>query len=319
MSGKTPKICVLGACNVDFTSHVPCMPRWGETLRGTQFDISYGGKGANQAAIAAKLGAAVSMISKVGADIFGQGIIDNMQGLGINVSHIQKTVDARTGAAHIMVDENGRNAIIVITGANDLVSIADVKSARTLISEADVLLVQWEIPIEVSLKAMEIAKGVGTTVIFNPAPMGSDLPDRVFPLCDLVCLNETEITALTQIPVDDDTQIVAAAQFLIDRGAKSVVVTMGEKGAFFVSPEDSFSIEPYKVQVEDTTGAGDCFCGSYAFFIALGDKKKKALEKASKIASISVQKKGTQASYPVREELKTIFNAKKLDPLSKHL
>lgn len=307
----TPKICVVGACNVDLTSYAKSMPQWGETIRGDEFELSYGGKGANQAVMAAKLGASVNMVSKVGTDIFGEGIIDNMKGYGIDVSHIHKTDETRTGTAQIMVDQEGRNAIIVVTGASDRMTLADVQAVRAAIGEADVLLVQWEMPIEISLEAIKIAKGSNTKVVFNPAPMGENIPDGMFPLCDIVCLNETEITALTGMSVKDEVELETATQALINKGAESVVVTLGKKGAFYNSPEESFIIEPQTVEAKDSTGAGDCFCGSLAYFIALGDSKRSALQKANRIAAISVQKKGTQTSYPDREALKNIIRDEK--------
>jgi ribokinase len=288
------------------------MPKWGETLRGSDFTVAFGGKGANQAVMAAKLGANVSMVGKVGADIFGDGIMGNMKKYGIDVSHLQQTDGARTGAAQIMVDENGRNAIIVVTGASDLMSAADVRAAGTLIKEADTLLVQWEMPLEASIAAMEIAKEAGTKTIFNPAPMGNDLPHSVFSLCDIICLNETEIAKLAGMSVERDAEISAVAGELIEKGARSVVVTRGEKGVFYKSPETYFHIEPHKVDAKDSTGAGDCFCGSLGYFLAMKKQLsaadiKEALQKANRLAAISVQGKGTQSSYPDREELSAIL------------
>ena len=251
------------------------------------------------------------MVGKVGLDIFGDGIIDNMKKYSIDVSHLQQT-DVRTGAAQIMVDENGRNAIIVVTGASDLMSVDDVRAADTLIKEADALLVQWEMPIQTSIAAMKIAKEAGTKIVFNPAPMGNDLPDSIFGLCDIICLNETEIAELTGMSVESRIQIAAAAEVLMGKGASSVVVTLGEKGAFYTSQEATYTIEPQKVNAVDSTGAGDCFCGSLGYFLALkkqlsGVDIREALQKANRIAAISVQRKGTQTSYPDREEILPII------------
>ncbi len=302
-SGNPPKICVLGACNVDLTCYAERMPKWGETLRGNSFDLTYGGKGANQAVIAAKLGARVSMVSKLGADLFGQSILDNLKGFGIDVTHSTTTDKGRTGAAQIMVDDKGRNAIVVVTGASDLMSEADVLASKTQIEEADLLLVQWEMPLAISMQAMRIAQEAGTKVIFNPAPIGLDISDEIFSLCDTVCVNETEIMALTRMPVDTVPQIEQASLELLGRGAKSVIVTLGKKGAFYASREDSFFVEGEAANTVDSTGAGDCFIGSFAYFIAQGSTPKTCVSYANKIAALSVQKKGTQISYPSREEL----------------
>lgn len=300
---RPPKICVVGAGNVDLTSYSEHMPQWGETLRGDSFDLTYGGKGANQAVIAAKLGAEVSMVGKVGTDLFGQGIIDNLRNLNIDVSHIQKIEGTQSGIAQIMVDSIGKNAIIVITGASDLMTEVDVRAARTAISVADMLLVQWEIPITVSRRAMKIAKETDTKVIFNPAPMGKEIPEDVFPLCDTICVNETEITALTGMPVEDIPQVKKAAIELIRRGVHSVVVTLGKKGAFYASEKETFFVEGQSVKTVDSTGAGDCFIGSFSHFLSKERTPKECISLANKIAAISVQKKGTQTSYPEREEL----------------
>lgn len=300
---KPPKICVVGAGNVDLTSYSERMPQWGETLRGDSFDLTYGGKGANQAVMAAKLGAKVSMVGKVGADLFGQGIIDNLKHLNIDVSYIQKMEGTLSGIAQIMVDPMGKNAIIVVTGASDLMTKDDVHAARSVICEADMLLVQWEIPIAVSREAMKIAREADTKVVFNPAPMGRNIPEDIFPLCDTLCVNETEISALTGMPVDDIPQIKEAALELIGRGALSVIVTLGKKGAFFASRKNSFFVEAQKVNTVDSTGAGDCFIGSFSYFLSKGSAPNECISLANKIAAISVQRRGTQTSYPNKDAL----------------
>ncbi len=298
-----PRICVVGACNVDLTSYTKRMPLWGETLKGFEFELSFGGKGANQAAMAAKLGASVSMISAIGDDLLGQGILDNMKQTGIEVSNIKQVKGARSSVAQIIVDENGKNAIILTTNASDFLSLKDLHLSRPDIDGADILLVQWEIPLEISLEAMRIAKESGTTVIFNPAPIQGSLPKESFVLCDILCVNETEIEALTSINIENKAEARGAMEHIQSLGVKNVILTLGKYGVRLLFGNDFISLEAQKVKAIDTTGAGDCFIASFSYFHALGVSNKDCISIASKIAGLSVQKKGTQNSYP---DMKTI-------------
>lgn len=304
---KQPKICVIGACNVDLASRSKRMPNWGETLRGSNFNVSFGGKGANQAIMAANLNSEVTMVSKIGFDIFGSGVIENLKHYGMDTGQIYRTDKAHTGAAQVMVDPEGRNAIIVCTGSNDYMNIDEVENARDYIIQADVLLLQCEIPIGISLVAMKIAKAAGTKVIFNTAPVSGPLPDEILGYCDIVCLNESEIAVLTGIEINSIEDARTATKSLMKKGAISVVLTLGEKGVIYQSKDESLTIEPIKVITKDTTGAGDCFIGSFAYFYAIGRPIGECLTKANLIAALSVQKEGTQASFPKMEQLKVVL------------
>lgn len=300
---KTPKICVLGACNMDLISYIDRMPDWGETLHGSIFHMGFGGKGANQAVMASKLGMHVSMISKVGNDIYGDGTIKNFGKHGISTSYVYQTDDAMSGVAPINVDPTGRNSIIIVTGANDLLTKQEIEASRQAIVNADVLICQWEIPMDINLEAMKIAKENNTKVIFNPAPARKNLNEEIFQYCDIFCPNEPETAMITGMPVDTIQEIKAAALTIIEKGAKAVLITMGARGSMWVTQNEYFVVEGKKVVAKDTTGAGDCFIGSFASFYAQGDEIVDCMNKANFLASISVQSSGTQTSFPNKEDL----------------
>ena len=179
-------VCVVGAANLDLISYVPRLPRLGETLHGTRFQMGYGGKGANQAVMAAKLGAAVTMICKLGRDVFGEGTLENFRNHGVDTSHVTFTGEAFSGVAPIAVDPEGRNAIIIVTGANDLLSVADLEDARRTISRAGVVVTQLEIPVELTLAALRMARELGVRTIFNPAPAREELPEELYRLSEVI-------------------------------------------------------------------------------------------------------------------------------------
>ena len=306
----TPRICVVGACNTDLVSFAPRLPRWGETLRGTKFHMGFGGKGANQAVMAAKLGADVSMVAKVGNDIFGENTSRNMQSFGIDATHIHVTDEAFSGVAPITVDPDGQNAIVVVTGANDLLSIADVEQARPAIAAADILICQLEIPLEVTLAALRIGQQENVTTIFNPAPGRDDIPDDAFPLCSIVCPNESETELITGMPVGTQDEDEAAAQALRARGAATVILTLGERGSLLVTADGATHVPAEQVKAVDTTGAGDAFVGALAYFIGVGLALPEAIARANRVAAVSVQGVGTQTSFPDRAELSAdLFDA----------
>src|SRR5213593_227228 len=195
-----PRVCVVGAANIDLISYVPRLPRMGETLHGTRFQMGYGGKGANQAVMGAKLGARVSMVAKLGRDVFGEGTLSNFREWRVDTEHVTFTDEAFSGVAPIAVDPNGDNAIIIVTGANDLLSEADVEQARPAIRAASALFCQLEIPPEISLAALRIAREERVTTILNPAPARDELPEEIYRLSDVLCPKEPETELLTGSP-----------------------------------------------------------------------------------------------------------------------
>jgi ribokinase len=300
---KAPKICVVGAANLDLISYVPRLPRMGETLHGSRFHMGFGGKGANQAVMAAKLGAEVAMVTKLGRDVFGDNTLNNFKSWGIDTAHVFSTDKAFSGVAPIAVDPEGHNAIIIVTGANDLLSGEEIEAARPAIASAQILVCQLEIPLEITLAAMRIAREEKVTTIFNPAPARPELPAELYRLSDIFCPNESETELLTGLKVGTKEQAAAAARVLLDRGAGKVILTLGENGSLLVTGEESSHVPAIKVKAVDSTGAGDAYVGSLAYFLAAGKPVLEAMRRANHIAAISVQSSGTQTSFPRAEEL----------------
>ncbi len=298
-----PRICVVGASNLDLISFVPRLPRMGETLHGTRFHMGYGGKGANQAVMAAKLGCDVAMVTKLGRDPFGENTFGNFQSWGIDTQHVLFTDQAFSGVAPIAVDPDGHNAIIIVTGANDLLTIQEIEAARTTIRGSQILLCQLEIPVEVSLAAMRIARQEGVRTILNPAPGRPDLPEEFYQLSDIFCPNETEAELLVGHRVKTLAEAEAAGRVFLDRGAGAVILTLGEHGSLLVAETETAHVQAKQVQAVDTTGAGDAYVGSLAYFLAAGKSMPEAMRRASHIAAISVQSVGTQVSFPTAADL----------------
>ncbi len=298
-----PKICVVGASNLDLISYVPRLPRMGETLPGTRFHMGFGGKGANQAVMAAKLGGDVAMVTKLGRDIFGENTLKNFASWGIDTRHVLFTDEAFSGVAPIAVDPEGHNSIIVVTGANDLLTPEEVEAARPLIAAAQVLVCQLEIPPETTLAALRIARDEGVQTILNPAPARPGLPEELYPVSDIFCPNESETELLTGMPVGTLEEAHAAARVLLQRGTGQVILTLGERGSLLVTDGEMIHVPAVPVKALDSTGAGDAFVGSLAFFLAKGQPVTEAMRRANAIAAISVQGSGTQTSFPTAAEL----------------
>lgn len=298
-----PRICVVGAANIDLISYVPRLPRMGETLHGDRFHMGYGGKGANQAVMAAKLGAGVTMVTKLGQDMFGEGTLENFESWDINTTHVHFTDEAFSGVAPIAVDPEAHNSIIIVTGANDFLTEEEIEAARSDIAASQILVCQLEIPLDINLAALRVAREEGVTTIFNPAPAQPDLPDEVYELSDIFCPNESETELLTGEPVNTLEEAETAARLLLDRGAGTVILTLGERGSLLVTAGEATHVPATPVQALDTTGAGDAFVGSLAYFMAEGRPMREAIEKANAIAAMSVTKSGTQVSFPTRDEV----------------
>lgn len=301
---RQPRICVVGACNTDLISYVDRMPALGETLHGKRFQIGFGGKGANQAVMAAKLGADVTMITKLGNDVFGENTIRNFKTLGVSTKHVHMTDKAASGVAPIAVDSAGHNAIIIVMGANDLLTAKEIEAARKDIAKCSALVCQLEIPIGISLKALRVAREEGVMTIFNPAPARPSLPTELYALSDIFCPNERETEMLTGRSVETIDDAEAAARVLLKRGAGTVILTLGSRGALIVDKSGAQHVPARKVKAVDSTGAGDAFVGSLAYFLSRKSPLKEAVKRACAIATMSVLKPGTQTSFPSREEVK---------------
>jgi ribokinase len=294
-------ICVVGAALIDLISYVPRLPRIGETLHGSVFRMGYGGKGANQAVMAAKLGARVSIVTGLGRDVFGDGTLENFRSLGIDTTYVAVDDEAPSGVAPIAVGPNGDNAIIIVTGANDRLTREDVERARPAIAAADVLVCQLEIPIAITRAALEVAREEQTLTILNPAPAVADLAPELYALADVLCPNEVEAELLLGHPLAGGEADAAAE--LIACGARSVILTLGERGCLVHTGGQAVELPAERVDARDTTGAGDAFVGSLACFLARGKTLVQAAARANRVAAISVQAPGTQTSFPAADRL----------------
>jgi ribokinase len=298
-----PQICVVGAANIDLISYIPRLPVPGETLHGTSFRMGYGGKGANQAVMAAKLGAGVTMVTKLGKDTFGAGTLDNFRRWNIDTRYVAETDDASSGVAPIFVDPSGGNAIVIVTGANDLITAAEIEGARTAMAQAGAVVCQLEIPVETTVQALRTARAEHTLTIVNPAPARDDLPEELFGLSDVFCPNHVEAALMSGSSCDTLDDLVDSAGVFRSRGAGSVVITLGEDGCLVADEKGVDHIPGERVHAVDTTGAGDAFVGALAFCLARGDELRGAARLAGRVAALSVLGQGTQTSYPDRQDL----------------
>jgi ribokinase len=290
-------IAVVGSCNIDLTFRVSQLPQPGETLAGTSFQLGHGGKGANQAVMAARLGAKVYMIARVGADSFGDSALDNLQAEGIRIRDVKRDDSRPTGVAAILVDDAGQNCIVVVPGANGALMPQDIQDAAETIKTADVLLCQLEVPIETTRTAVRLARENGVRTIFNPAP-AAEIPDDLFQAVDVCIPNERELAQLTGRPVESLEQIGRAAKTLLQRGPRVVVVSVGERGAIVVDGTRSVHLPAPAVMATDSSGAGDAFIGAFAVSWLQTGSIIEAAKKANAIAADTVTRIGTQTSFP---------------------
>ncbi len=297
------RIVVVGSSNTDMVIKVAHLPAPGETVLGGQFLMNPGGKGANQAVAAARLGGDVVFVAKVGDDIFGQEAVQGFKNEGINTDHIAVDPDNPSGVATITVDAQGENCIAVASGANSALSPADIDRAAPQIVAASVLLMQLETPLPTIEHAALLGKKAGKTVILNPAP-AQPLSDDLLAQLDVITPNETEAELLTGIKVQTENDAERAGRALRDKGVGAVIITLGSRGAFVLSESFLGLIPAPKVEPVDTTAAGDTFNGALAVGLAGGRTLEDAVILANKAAAISVTRLGAQASAPKLEELK---------------
>lgn len=295
------KIIVVGSSNTDMVVKSSRLPLPGETIMGSEFLMNAGGKGANQAVAAARLGGDVTLVAKVGADIFGEQSIAGFKNEGIHTDYVFVDEAKPSGTALIMVNQEGENCIVVAPGANASLLPADIEKSG-IIKEAEVILMQLEIPLETIVAVVRIAKEHQQKVIINPAPAQS-LDDRLLEGVYLITPNETEAELLTGIAVQDVDTASKAADYFLDKGVQQVVITMGRHGAFFKNAGMEFMTEAPVVDAMDTTAAGDTFNGALTVAITEGMNWKQAIQFAVKAASISVTRMGAQASVPYRFEM----------------
>ncbi len=298
-----PTVCVVGSANLDLSAYADRLPGPGETVHARRFATGFGGKGANQAVMAARLGAAVQFVARVGDDSFGRDMLDHFRAEGIDIRHVTRTPGVSTGTAMITVDGEGRNTIVVAPGANGLLTAADVEVARGAIESARALVCQQEVPAEANLAALRIASAAGVPVVFNPAPAGDGMPAEAYPLATVLCPNEHEAAVLAGRAVRTPDEAEAAARELLARGARNVIVTLGALGCLVLTNDTATVLPAPRVEAMDTTGAGDAFVGSLAVFLARGADLISAARRANRIAALSVQRPGAQTSFPRAADL----------------
>lgn len=291
-SADMPRIVVIGSANIDLTTFTDVFPRPGETIFGRDFSLGFGGKGANQAVAARNCGADVSMIARVGDDMFGEATIQNFKSFGIDTSHVSITPGVSTGVAPIFVDSTGQNRILVVKGANDRLTPEDVYAAKDVILCADKVIFQLEIPLLTSIMALQYAKEHGIRTMFNPAPAQViDLQEAG--LADYVIPNETEAEILSGMPVRNLDEARACSKKLLAGGLSRVIITLGANGALLGDDH----IAPFAVEPVDTSGAGDAFIGSLAVFLSSGYSEVEAISRANLYAALSTLAIGTQKSF----------------------
>ncbi|PXX38560.1 ribokinase [Undibacterium pigrum] len=297
-----PRITVVGSVNMDLVFRTPRMPAVGETLHGHEFCQIPGGKGANQAVAAARQGAQVSFIGAVGDDGFGSFSRDCLAAEGMELSHLARVAGTATGVAGILVDDSGSNSIVLAAGANATLTAAQVEAATAAIAGAQLLVCQLETPLPTVTRAIEIARAQGVKVILNPAP-AQDLTDALLAQVDYLILNETEASQLSGITVTDQISAKAASEQILQRGTATVLLTMGEHGALITDEAGSQFIPAVKVDVVDTTAAGDTFVGAFAVGLANGLSVLDASREAQYTAALTVTKLGAQTSIPQRQQV----------------
>jgi ribokinase len=297
-----PRIAVIGSANTDLTTFTDVFPRPGETLFGRSFAMGFGGKGANQAVAARLCGAEVLMVAKVGQDLFGQATLDNFSSFGIDTRHVQMIADAPTGVAPIFVEPDGQNRIIVVKGANDRLTPADVDAAAADLRSVDAIILQFEIPLDTVYHTVRFAQANRIRCIVNPAPAAAADFARLT-CADLFIPNETEAEQITGLPVRTDAEAAACASALLHKGFRRVVITLGERGSLLADAHGQERIAPHPVTSVDSSGAGDAFIGSLAVFLAEGMPDRQALARASLYAALSTTQVGTQKSFPRRAAL----------------
>lgn len=297
------KIAVVGSLNMDIVIETPHMPKGGETISGRNVTLIPGGKGANQAYAVGKLGGDITMIGAVGRDSSGDALLENLKSVNVNVSGIRRMEEGVTGQAYITVDDHGENSIILIAGTNRLVTKELIDDHMDVLRECDIVIMQLEIPLDVVEYVKEFAVEEGKTVIVDPAPAISNIPDHFWKGIDYIKPNETELAILTGLKMETREELVQGARMMIEKGVKNVIVTLGGDGCLFVTNETEEFFPSHKVKAVDTTAAGDSFTAAFALALSQGKEYKEAIELGQKVSSIVVTRKGAQTSIPTMGEV----------------
>ncbi|NLO04691.1 MAG: ribokinase [candidate division WS1 bacterium] len=306
------KITVLGNINIDFVMRAERMPRPGETLMGSDLKLVPGGKCANQAVTAARVGADVTVIGRLGEDVFGPQLLANLEREGINTRYITTDPTTHTGSAFIALTPSGENSILSCMGANLAVTPEQVEGASEAIERADMLLVQLGVPLEAVQRAMEIAGGTGTSVLFDPTPVRGDL-SAMWPLTTVSCPNETEAEVIIGRPATTIEDAAKAAEWFRDQGVDVAIIKLGARGALVLDDDGARVVGGYQVDVVDTTGAGDAFAGALGTRLAEGAAVEEAIAFANAAGAMAASRFGAQPSLPTRDEVGALMAAQQAD------
>ena len=300
-------VVIFGSINMDLIARVSKLPAVGETIIGQNFETLPGGKGANQAVAVARLGMSVAMIGRVGNDAFGQQLIQGMRAIGVTCDHTVISSGESSGVAVVEVDDHGENRIIVIPGANNCVNADDLANLGTYIAQANVLMLQLEIPIPFVVAAAQMAFRAGVTVILDPAPANPNLPDELFEWVSVLTPNQLEASQLTGFSVETRSDAQKAAEILQKKGVDTVIVKLGHDGSLCVTHDDVIHTPSFLVNVVDTVAAGDAFNGGLAVALAEGRSIRDSLNWATAVAALAVSRQGAQSAMPTRADLHTFF------------
>ena len=299
------KICIIGSIGYDLTTYMYQFPKAGETIVGKKFIQNPGGKGDNQAIASARVGGDVTFIGAVGDDNYGELLKKSLEDNKVKV-HMKVVPNMSSQIATILIDETGQNRIVIVPGANNCVDKKQIDDNMDIIKECDIILMQLEIPLETVEYVVDKFYPMNKIIILNPAP-GAELSDNIIKKCTYLTPNENEIGLITKMPYETIDDIKSAAKSLIDKGAQNVLVTIGEKGAYLKNKEQDIIIPTIKVKAIDTTGAGDCFNGVFATYLAMGKDVIEAIKYANAASSISVTRSGTVPSLPYKNEVDEKF------------
>lgn len=297
-----PRIGIVGSANMDLVVRADHMPGPGENVFGSEFRTIPGGKGANQAVAAARLGAQAVFIGRVGQDAFGAMLLESLRNDGVDVSHTQSVADAPTGIAVIVIDRNGQNSIVVAPGANGRLMPSDIDALRGTLKGLDAILMQLEIPMATVARTIQVAKELGVPVIVDAGPPRGDAPPELFGV-SILSPNEAEASALLGHSIGGEKGAEAAGRELLGRGAEAVVLKLGSKGALVVTRTDCRHLPANRVQVVDTTAAGDAFTAALAVYRAEGLPLAEAAIRANRAGALACTKLGAQPSMPTRNEV----------------
>jgi ribokinase len=305
---EPPAILVLGGINIDLVTIAPRLPEAGESVVGRSFLTYPGGKGANQAVAAARMGAKVFMVGRVGTDIFGTQLVEALRDSGVDVSAVGFS-DTSSGIAAISIDDSAQNRIIQILGANDTCGDPEADQISRLLPQVSTLMLQLEVSVELSLKAARAAVDLGKTVILDPGPVRL-LPREFYSLCTVITPNETEAQALVGFPVTDRESAAQAAGALLGRGTSSVVVKLGDQGAYYATASGGEHVRAFPVQAIDSVAAGDAFNGALAVALAEGRLLGEAVRIACAAGGLAASKMGAQDSMPERTAVESLLRSR---------